>query len=118
MPPEPHAVAAVPVTHTPAWQQPVGQVVASHVAVWHWPASQAPLPQLTQLAPPTPHALALMPLRHWPFASQQPSGQVALEHPPTHAWLLQLLPAAVQASHWLPPVPQALLLRPVTHTPF
>ena len=63
-PPVPHAATALPVWHMSLLsQQPVGQLVALHVAAaWHFLSWQVcGATQAAQLAPPTPHAALAVP---------------------------------------------------------
>ena len=89
-------------------QQPLEQVLGSHDAVSHRPASQKAVPVHTPHAvPPEPQAPFVSPVRHAPF-SQQPDGQVAgpqggaaqlpasQKVPVPHAW--QVLPARPQST--------------------
>jgi hypothetical protein len=90
-PPVPHWLAVRLVTHTPAEQQPVGQLVASHT---HEPSLRqccpaghtAPLPQAH--APAGEHALALTAshaTQPWPAGPHEPTPGVMqvspLQHP-------------------------------------
>jgi hypothetical protein len=117
-PPVPHAAAvwAAPCTHTPALQQPVGQLVASHThapPTHRWPAPQAALvpqrqapavqrspvvPHEVHAAPAAPHAVAPVGVQTLP--AQQPLGQLVASH--THAPPMQRWPVPQAA-----PVPHA-----------
>lgn len=100
----PH-VKAVGLAHTPNWQQPEGQLVASQTQApdtHRWPAAQAapaphrqappthesaPAPQVVQLAPLVPQAIRLD-VWHAPLR-QQPEGQLVASQthwPPTQRW--------------------------------
>ncbi len=56
MPPLPHSDAVNEVTHDEPMQQPLGQVVALHTDIPHWPPVHAVAPQSRQARPPVPHA--------------------------------------------------------------
>ena len=103
-PPEPHAVSALPGMQTLPEQQPLAQLVPSHVqapATQCWPARhigpgpQAQVPSAAQLslvtgsharqaAPPVPQ-VAAMGVEQTPVA-QQPLGQVAALHAAAPSW--------------------------------
>jgi hypothetical protein len=119
LPPLPHAVVLVPVSHVPeASQHPVGQVVSSHGAVLQVPAVQAsPDAHVTHAAPPVPHSLVVEPDSQKPSVSQQPFAQVVA----SHAGPVQAPPVQVSrdghGTHAAPPVPQAVSPVPGSHLP-
>jgi len=121
VPPVPHAVAEVPLTHLPpASQQPLEQVVAPQV--WgtgsHLPLLHASVAaQALQAAPPAPQAAFDWPATQAPLPSQQPLGQV--EGPQAtvvQAWSTQSSPFW-QALHSTPPLPHTAGLFPGRQTP-
>ncbi len=113
-PPLPHAEAAVPPTHTSPWQQPVGQVVALHVAAHSVPL-HAWLPlHVAHALPPAPHAAPAVPAWHT-LPWQHPVGQVVALHAKAHwpavqAWFVE------HAPHAFPPAPHAAVEVPGWHT--
>jgi hypothetical protein len=94
------------------WKKQIAQAspflphAPSSVPGWHWEFSSQ---QPAQQAPPGPWQLRWS-VRQTPLPSQQPVGQVVGEQGalPLHwpLWALQAWPAG-QATHALPPVPQA-----------
>jgi hypothetical protein len=69
------------------------------------------------IAPPLPHALVLSPISQKPSASQHPMGQVLASHTgPVHMPPEQESPGGHGKQAW-PPVPQAVVLVPDSHTP-
>jgi hypothetical protein len=135
-----HALPAVPqcmldvaVTQVAPTQQPLGQDWASHThapARQRWPAPhtalvphmQVPPAQLSARAashathrmPPVPQLPAPGALHVGPV--QQPSGQVETLQPLQRP--VAQVSGAGQASHWLPPPPQAAGSVPATQAPF
>lgn len=70
--------------------------------------------QLAQLAPAEPHLLLTNPALQTPTASQHP-GQLAVLQTGMHVfWVEQTLPWVEQFWHATPPLPQSVLLLPVT----
>lgn len=116
----PHTSLPPLMTHELPSQQPLGHVVASQLAVagTHERPLQRSVPSHTShAAPPVPHALDAVPTWQTP-SLQQPVGQVVAlqveggsQRAPVHC------SAPLQTSQVRPPVPQAPVLAPPTHTP-
>ena len=100
----------------PLLQQPVGQVMASQVAVPQPPSWQLSDAHVAQLAPPPPQLLGEVPGWQVPLESQHPLRQVALLHGGAAHVFCRQLPAP-QLSHEMPPVPHARSVLPLRHTP-
>jgi hypothetical protein len=118
----PHCEEVSPVSHTPAAQHPVEQVVGPHDGV----ASQLlvaphvfpPTVQSAHAPPPVPQAASWSPLVHV-SALQQPVPQELgpqvdeLTHAPKF-WS-HVFPCAEQSAHFTPPAPQAVSSMELTH---
>jgi hypothetical protein len=118
-PPVPHPVVLVPDSQKPrASQQPMGHVEGPHVMPLQTPAEQeSPGGHGTHALPPVPQAVVLVPVSQFPRLSQHPVGQLAgLQVTPSQAPAVQLSPGG-QASQAFPPLPHAVVLVPVSHTP-
>jgi hypothetical protein len=82
-PPLPHAFPAVPATHTPPWQQPLGQVAALH-ETHCWFTHFLPVAVQSSHETPLPQAVSDAPPWHTP-SLQHPDAQVVALHA-VHAW--------------------------------
>ncbi len=118
-PPVPHAEVLVPVSQLPVLsQQPMGHVMALQVTPWHEPETHvSPDGHTAHALPPVPHSVVTLPGSHRPDVLQHPVGQVeALQGGGRQPPPLQLSPDG-HAVHVAPPVPQALVLVPVSQNP-
>ncbi len=119
LPPVPQAPELEPDSQKPKLsQQPVGHVLALHVAPTQAPAVHVSVGgQGTHAPPPVPQADVLPPGSQIPMLLQQPVGQVeALHVDPRQAPAEHVSPAG-QPTHVRPPLPHAEVLVPVSQSP-